>query len=235
MARWGQYGFHDAASPVIEETIFFHDHAMIILAFVLTVVTAACSILLINSYTSRYTREAQVIEIIWTVLPGLILIFLALPSLRLLYILDERYDDSSLILKVTGHQWYWNYEYEQLSNSSPVNFDSYILATDTLTSGQFRLLEVDNRVVIPTDLPIKTLITSEDVIHSWAIPSIGVKVDAIPGRLNQVTFRASYPGVFYGQCSEICGVNHSFIPIVVEALDSVRDFSEWYTKTALTN
>ena len=230
MARWGQFGFNDAASPIIEELIYFHDHAIIILILITTLIIVISGSLLINTYTSRYTREAQLIEIIWTVLPGIILIFLALPSLRLLYILDESYDDSSLILKVTGHQWYWSYEYEELEENIVVKFDSYILPTDTLERGQFRLLEVDNRIIIPAELPIKALISSEDVLHSWAIPSLGVKVDAIPGRLNQITFRANYPGIFYGQCSEICGVNHSFIPIVIEALENISDFRDWYTK-----
>nr|QBC73184.1 cytochrome c oxidase subunit II [Lepetodrilus guaymasensis] len=230
MARWGQFGFNDAASPIMEELIYFHDHAMMILILITTLIIVISSSLLINTYTSRYTREAQMIEIIWTVLPGIILIFLALPSLRLLYMLDESYDDSSLILKVTGHQWYWSYEYEELEENMVVKFDSYMLPTDTLESGQFRLLEVDNRIIIPAELPIKALISSEDVLHSWAIPSLGVKVDAIPGRLNQITFRANYPGIFYGQCSEICGVNHSFMPIVIEALENISDFSDWYTK-----
>jgi cytochrome c oxidase subunit 2 len=230
MARWGQFGFNDAASPIIEELIYFHDHAIIILILITTLIIVISGSLLVNTYTSRYTREAQLIEIIWTVLPGIILIFLALPSLRLLYILDESYDDSSLILKVTGHQWYWSYEYEELEENIVVKFDSYILPTDTLERGQFRLLEVDNRIIIPAELPIKALISSEDVLHSWAIPSLGVKVDAIPGRLNQITFRANYPGIFYGQCSEICGVNHSFIPIVIEALENISDFRDWYTK-----
>jgi len=230
MARWGQFGFNDAASPIIEELIYFHDHAIIILILITTLIIVISGSLLINTYTSRYIREAQLIEIIWTVLPGIILIFLALPSLRLLYILDESYDDSSLILKVTGHQWYWSYEYEELEENIVVKFDSYILPTDTLERGQFRLLEVDNRIIILAELPIKALISSEDVLHSWAIPSLGVKVDAIPGRLNQITFRANYPGIFYGQCSEICGVNHSFIPIVIEALENISDFRDWYTK-----
>nr|BAU24803.1 cytochrome_c_oxidase_subunit_2 [Lepetodrilus nux] len=230
MARWGQFGFNDAASPIMEELIYFHDHAMLILILITTLIVVISASLLVNSYTSRYTREAQLIEIIWTVLPGITLIFLALPSLRLLYMLDESYDDSSLILKVTGHQWYWSYEYEELEENMVVKFDSYMLPTDTLESGQFRLLEVDNRIIIPAELPIKALISSDDVLHSWAIPSLGVKVDAIPGRLNQITFRANYPGIFYGQCSEICGVNHSFMPIVIEALENISDFSDWYTK-----
>nr|QFG71043.1 cytochrome c oxidase subunit II [Pseudorimula sp. RSIO35641] len=234
MARWGQLGFIDAASPIMEELIYFHDHAMLILILITTLITIISISLLTNSFTSRYTREAQMIEIFWTILPGVILIFLALPSLRLLYMLDESYDDSSLILKVTGHQWYWSYEYEELEENMMVKFDAYMLPTNTLESGQFRLLEVDNRVVIPANLPVKALISSEDVLHSWAVPALGLKVDAIPGRLNQITFQANYPGIFYGQCSEICGVNHSFMPIVIEALENITDFSDWYTKMADT-
>ena len=234
MARWGQYGFIDAASPIIEELIYFHDHAILILILITTLICVISISLLVNTFTSRYTREAQIIEIFWTVLPGVILVFLALPSLRLLYILDESYDDSSLILKVTGHQWYWRYEYEELEENTVVKFDSYILPADTLKTGLFRLLETDNRVVIPANLPVKALISSEDVLHSWAVPALGVKVDAIPGRLNQISFQTNYPGIFFGQCSEICGVNHSFMPIVIEALEDIKDFRDWYTKIANT-
>nr|QBC73212.1 cytochrome c oxidase subunit II [Pseudococculinidae sp. MNHN-IM-2013-40847] len=230
MARWGQLGFQDAASPLMEELIYFHDHALLILVIIISFIVMASSYLLMNSFSSRFTREAQMIETIWTILPAIILIFLALPSLRLLYMMDESYDDSSLVVKVTGHQWYWSYEYEELEDDIPVQFDSYMLSSDTLESGQFRLLEVDNRMIIPTDLAVKALITSEDVIHSWAVPSLGVKVDAIPGRLNQISFHTMYPGIFYGQCSEICGVNHSFMPIVIEAIEDISDFTDWYSQ-----
>nr|QRW36450.1 cytochrome c oxidase subunit II [Notocrater youngi] len=229
MAQWGQLGFNDAASPLMEELTHFHDHAMTILVLIISFIVCASIFLLTNTFSSRFTHEAQMIEIIWTVLPSIILIFLALPSLRLLYMLDEAYDNASMTIKVSGHQWYWSYEYEELEKDMMVSFDSYMIPTDELESGDFRLLEVDNRITVPTDLPIKALITSEDVIHSWAVPTLGVKVDAVPGRLNQVTFRVMYPGVFYGQCSEICGANHSFMPIVIEALQDIDDFSDWYT------
>lgn len=234
MARWGQLGFQDAASPLIEELIYFHDHALIILVLIISFITVASGYLLVNTFSSRFTREAQLIETVWTILPAIVLLFLALPSLRLLYILDESYDDSSLIIKVTGHQWYWSYEYEELEDDILVRFDAYILPTTELERGQFRLLEVDNRIAIPTNLAIKALITSEDVIHSWTVPSLGVKVDAIPGRLNQITFHAIYPGIFYGQCSEICGINHSFIPIVIEAIEDISDFSDWYAQSSIS-
>jgi len=222
MSLWGQWGFQDAASPLIEELIFFHDHAMIILVMIISLVGYAAFSLILNTYTCRSLVEGQEIETIWTVIPAIILIFLALPSLRLLYLLDE-VGDCSLTVKSIGHQWYWSYEYSDFLN---IEFDSYIVPTNELERGDFRLLEVDHRVVLPTQTDIRVLVTSADVIHSWTVPSLGVKADAVPGRLNQLRFYVKYPGVFYGQCSEICGANHSFIPIVVEAVP-LKNFMEW--------
>jgi len=144
---------------------------------------------------------------------------LALPSLRLLYLLDE-INDSALTLKVVGHQWYWSYEY---SDFLDVDYDSYIIPFDDLSSGDYRLLEVDHRTVVPFSVDVRVLVSAADVLHSWTVPSLGVKADAVPGRLNQLSFFCSRSGVFYGQCSEICGANHSFIPIVVESV-SIGDF-----------
>jgi len=222
MALWGQLRFQDASSPLIEQLIFFHDHAILILVLIITVVGYAYISLLTNSFSSRYIVEGQEIETIWTILPGIILLFLALPSLRLLYLLDEILD-CRLTIKTVGHQWYWSYEYSDFLN---LEFDSYILPTEELDAGGFRLLDVDNRVVVPTETSIRLLITSADVIHSWAVPTLGIKTDAIPGRLNQTSFFIKYPGVYYGQCSEICGANHSFIPIVLEAV-VMKDFTSW--------
>ena len=222
MSLWGQLGFQDAASPLIEELIFFHDHAMIILVIIISLVGYAAVSLIVNKYTCRSLVEGQSIETIWTIIPAFILIFLALPSLRLLYLLDE-IGDCRLTVKRIGHQWYWSYEYSDYSN---IEFDSYIVPTNELEPGDFRLLEVDHRVVLPTQTDLRVLVTSADVIHSWTVPSLGVKVDAIPGRLNQLGFFIKYPGVFYGQCSEICGANHSFMPIVVEAVP-LKNFLEW--------
>jgi cytochrome c oxidase subunit 2 len=160
------------------------------------------------------------LECIWTVLPALILIQVALPSLVLLYTLEESIfnDEIRVNLKVVGHQWYWNYSYPDLSLNSGdvVQYDSYITPTNLLNPGEFRLLEVDNRVVLPSLLPVRILITRADVLHAWTIPRLGVKADAVPGRLNQLNMQANIEGVFYGQCSEICGANHRFIPIVAE-------------------
>nr|WIM50831.1 cytochrome c oxidase subunit II [Conus ventricosus] len=222
MSLWGQLGFQDAASALMEEMIFFHDHAMMILVMIISLVGYAAVSLMLSKYTCRSLVEGQEIETIWTIVPAIILVFLALPSLRLLYLLDE-ISDCSLTVKSIGHQWYWSYEYSDFSN---IEFDSYMVPTDELEVGDFRLLEVDHRVVLPTQTDIRVLVTSADVIHSWTVPSLGVKVDAIPGRLNQLGFFVKHPGVFYGQCSEICGANHSFMPIVVEAIP-LANFMEW--------
>nr|YP_010414996.1 cytochrome c oxidase subunit II [Littoraria intermedia]URW97518.1 cytochrome c oxidase subunit II [Littoraria intermedia] len=222
MSLWGQWGFQDAASPLMEELIFFHDHAMMILVMIISLVGYAALSLMLNKYTCRSLVEGQEIETIWTIIPAIILIFLALPSLRLLYLLDE-VGDCSLTVKSVGHQWYWSYEYSDFLN---IEFDSYMVPTNELESGDFRLLEVDHRVVLPTQTDIRVLVTSADVIHSWTVPSLGIKADAVPGRLNQLSFYIKYPGVFYGQCSEICGANHSFMPIVVEAVP-LKNFVEW--------
>lgn len=222
MSFWGQLGFQDAASPIMEELIFFHDHAITILVIIISLVGYAALSLIINKYTCRSLVEGQQIETIWTIVPAFILIFLALPSLRLLYLLDE-VGDCNLTLKRIGHQWYWSYEYSDFLN---IEFDSYIIPTRDLESGDYRLLEVDHRIVLPVNTDIRVLVTSADVIHSWTVPSLGVKADSIPGRLNQLRFFIKYPGVFYGQCSEICGANHSFIPIVVEAVP-LEHFINW--------
>nr|QHD26806.1 cytochrome c oxidase subunit 2 [Melo melo] len=227
MSLWGQLGFQDAASPLMEELIFFHDHAMMILIMIISLVGYAALSLMLNKYSCRSLVEGQEIETIWTIIPAFILIFLALPSLRLLYLLDE-IGDCSLTVKSIGHQWYWSYEY---SDFLSIEFDSYMIPTNELEPGDFRLLEVDHRVVLPTETDIRILVTSADVIHSWAVPSLGVKADAIPGRLNQLSFFVKYPGVFYGQCSEICGANHSFMPIVLEALP-LKNFMEWVVNTS---
>lgn len=222
MAHWGQLLFQDAASPIILQLTSFHDHAIVILTLVVSVVVYIFLALLSNKYTSRSFSEAQEIETVWTILPAILLLFLALPSLRLLYLTDE-INSPSVTIKAIGHQWYWRYEYSDFPN---IQFDSYILPTSELRTGEFRILEVDNRVVIPIQLEIRILITAADVIHSWTIPSLGVKIDAIPGRLNQLGFTVRRPGVYYGQCSEICGANHSFIPIAIEVVDT-KSFIKW--------
>jgi len=219
---WGQLLLQDAASPIILQLISFHDHTLIILSLVLTVVTYALIIIIFNKLSNRYLLDAQYIETVWTILPAIILLFLALPSLRLLYLTDEL-RNPNITLKAIGHQWYWRYEYTDFTN---VELDSYILPTSDLSPGIYRLLEVDNRVVIPIQTDIRILVTAADVIHAWTIPALGLKVDAVPGRLNQLRVLINMPGIYYGQCSEICGANHSFIPISIEVVNLKR-FTTW--------
>jgi len=225
MSTWGQLILQDAASPIIFQLTTLHDHAILIVTIVVTFVSYILIRLIISRLTSRQLLEANTLETIWTILPAVILIFLALPSLRLLYLIDEIPNPQSSI-KAIGRQWYWSYEY--LDDDKIKSFDSIIKKSPdlNLANGDFRLLEVEQRAVLPILTEVQLLTTSSDVIHSWAIPRLGVKVDAIPGRQNQIGFYITRPGVFYGQCSEICGTDHSFIPIVVEAI-SFKDFTTW--------
>nr|BBD71082.1 cytochrome c oxidase subunit II [Glaucosoma buergeri] len=222
MAHPAQLGFQDAASPLMEELLHFHDHAVMILILISVFVLYIIVTMLSTKFTDLLTLDSQEVEIVWTVLPAVILILIALPSLRILYLMDE-INDPHLTIKAMGHQWYWSYEYTDFED---LQFDSYMVPTQDLTPGQFRLLEADHRMVIPVESPIRMLISAEDVLHSWAVPALGVKMDAVPGRLNQAAFIASRVGVFYGQCSEICGANHSFMPIVVEAVP-LEHFESW--------
>nr|AOR87175.1 cytochrome c oxidase subunit II [Xystodesmus sp. YD-2016] len=220
MATWGDLMFQDSVSPLMEQLIFFHDHALLILLLITSLVIYVIYVLATSMVLNRFLLEGQEIEMIWTVFPAVILVFIAFPSLRLLYLLDE-VSSSALTLKVLGHQWYWSYEY---SDFGQLEFDSYMSADDS--GSDFRLLDVDNRIVLPVGCMIRSLISSVDVIHSWAVPSIGVKLDAVPGRLNQVSFFFERGGLWYGQCSEICGANHSFMPIVIESV-TVGGFLSW--------
>jgi len=170
-------------------------------------------IVYLKNYSNEF-QEHQLIEFLWTLFPGVILIFLAIPSLKTLYFLDESIF-RFLTLKILGHQWYWSYEYSDFKDFS---FDSYIVPTNDLKIGQFRLLESSNVLILPMKIITRLLISSTDVIHSWTIPRIGVKVDAMPGRLNQAFCFPLFSGNFYGQCSEICGTLHSFIPIKLEVV-----------------
>nr|AOT81714.1 cytochrome c oxidase subunit II [Siren intermedia texana] len=222
MAYPSQLGFQDAASPIMEELLHFHDHALMAVFLISTLVLYIITIMMTTKLTNTNAMDAQEIEMVWTIMPAIILIVIALPSLRILYLMDE-ISNPHLTVKAIGHQWYWSYEFTDYEN---LTFDSYMIPTQDLLSGQFRLLEVDNRMIVPMESPIRMLISSEDVLHSWALPSMGVKTDAIPGRLNQTTFIASRPGVYYGQCSEICGANHSFMPIVVETTP-LNSFQSW--------
>nr|YP_010164601.1 cytochrome c oxidase subunit II [Muraenesox cinereus]QRM91338.1 cytochrome c oxidase subunit II [Muraenesox cinereus] len=222
MAHPSQLGFQDAASPVMEEMLHFHDHALMIIFLISTLVLYIIVAMVTGELTDVYTNDSQGIEIVWTILPAIILILIALPSLRILYLMDE-ISDPHLTVKAIGHQWYWSYEYTDYED---LTFDSYMIPTQDLSPGQFRLLETDHRMVVPMDSPVRVLVTADDVLHSWAVPALGVKMDGVPGRLNQTAFVTSRPGIYYGQCSEICGANHSFMPIVVEAVP-LQHFENW--------
>nr|AZZ71349.1 cytochrome c oxidase subunit II [Holbrookia lacerata]AZZ71439.1 cytochrome c oxidase subunit II [Holbrookia lacerata]AZZ71452.1 cytochrome c oxidase subunit II [Holbrookia lacerata]AZZ71465.1 cytochrome c oxidase subunit II [Holbrookia lacerata]AZZ71475.1 cytochrome c oxidase subunit II [Holbrookia lacerata] len=224
MAHPSQLGFQDAASPIMEELLHFHDHALMIVFLISALVLYTITVMMTTTLTHTNTMDAQEVEMIWTILPAIILVLIALPSLRILYLMDE-INNPHLTIKTLGHQWYWSYEYTDYEDLS---FDSYMVPSTDLDMGMFRLLEVDNRMVVPMESPIRMLVSAEDVLHSWAVPSLGIKTDAIPGRLNQTTFITSHPGLFYGQCSEICGSNHSFMPIVVEAVP-LQHFENWST------
>nr|AQP27812.1 cytochrome c oxidase subunit 2 [Astalotermes sp. B TB-2017] len=215
----------DSASPIMEQLIYFHDHALMIMLMIITTVFYTMISIIQNKQTSRFILEGQMIETLWTIAPAIILVFIAMPSLRLLYLMDEIHSPV-LTLKTVGHQWYWSYEY---SDFTKLEFDSYMIQQEDLQLDTFRLLDTDNRVVLPMNSPIRMIVTAADVLHSWTVPSLGVKTDATPGRLNQVSFSINRPGILYGQCSEICGANHSFMPITIESV-STNQFINWVSK-----
>nr|YP_009351380.1 cytochrome c oxidase subunit II [Nasutitermes latifrons]AQP29429.1 cytochrome c oxidase subunit 2 [Nasutitermes latifrons] len=225
MATWLNLTLQDSASPVMEQLIFFHDHALMIMLMIITAVFYTMIMIIQNKQTSRFILEGQMIETLWTIAPAIILVFIAIPSLRLLYLMDEIHYPV-MTLKTVGHQWYWSYEY---SDFTKLEFDSYMVQQEDQPINSFRLLDTDNRVVLPMNSPVRMIVTAADVLHSWTVPSLGVKTDATPGRLNQISFSINRPGLLYGQCSEICGANHSFMPIVIESV-STNQFINWVSK-----
>nr|AIY61570.1 cytochrome c oxidase subunit 2 [Prorhinotermes canalifrons]QOE88767.1 cytochrome c oxidase subunit II [Prorhinotermes canalifrons] len=229
MPTWLMIGLQDSASPIMEQLIFFHDHVLMIMLMITTTVLYMMTMLAHNKNTSRFMLEGQLIETTWTIAPAVILVFIAMPSLRLLYLMDEIHNPA-LTLSAVGHQWYWSYEY---SDFTKLEFDSYMVPQEEYQSGTFRLLDTDNRITLPTSSPIRMIVTAADVLHSWTIPSLGVKTDATPGRLNQTSFSINRPGILYGQCSEICGANHSFMPIVIESV-SANSFINWVSNLSET-
>lgn len=225
---WGQFGLQDANSPIIEELIFLHDFINIILLFIIRFVGYIMLAMVLNKCINKRLLESQMIECIWTIIPAVVLVQIAMPSLLLLYMLDESID-SSLTVKVLGHQWYWSYEYSDfwaIPGGPSVEFDAYMVPVREIEYRLHRLLDTDNRIVLPFNVHVRVLISSADVLHAWSVPAIGVKADAIPGRLNQVKFIAQRAGLFFGQCSEICGANHRFMPIVLEVV-SPKLFLSW--------
>lgn len=227
-----QLGFQEPATTSMEGIYTFNLHLLFIIISIVILVGWLLFLVLKNfteidnSSVADFTHS-NAVEIIWTSVPALILLSLASPSFSLLYSLDE-ISSPELTLKILGHQWYWSYEisdFNSCSGTKNLKYSSYMLSDSFLKEsslGLFRNLETNKRVVLPTDTHLRLLITAVDVLHSWTIPSFGVKVDACPGRLNQANLFIKRFGVFFGQCSEICGVNHGFMPIVVLAVPSVR-------------
>nr|YP_010564743.1 cytochrome c oxidase subunit II [Volucella liupanshanensis]UZA61146.1 cytochrome c oxidase subunit II [Volucella liupanshanensis] len=222
MSTWANLNLQNSASPLMEQLTFFHDHTLMILSMITMMVGYMMFMLFFNNFNNRYLLHGQTIEVIWTILPTIILLFIAFPSLRLLYLLDE-INEPMITLKSIGHQWYWSYEYSDFLN---IEFDSYMIPSNELNNNMFRLLDVDNRIILPMNSQIRILVTAADVLHSWTIPALGVKIDGTPGRLNQTNFLINRPGLFFGQCSEICGANHSFMPIVIESIP-MNYFIKW--------
>ena len=230
--------FQDPATPVMEGIIHLHNDIMFFLiAIGIMTFWVLFRVVYVfdekRSFVPSKMVHGTTIEMIWTITPALVLMIIALPSFALLYAMDEVIQPF-FSLKIIGHQWYWSYEYPGFHPTESVAFDSYMLPEEDLEVGNLRLLEVDNRVVLPIMTHIRLLITGADVLHCWAIPSFGVKMDACPGRLNQTGIFIQREGSFYGQCSEICGVNHGFMPIVVEGVTS-SIFQSWLKQSTLMN
>nr|AAP14650.1 cytochrome c oxidase subunit II [Pachypsylla venusta] len=217
---WFKISFYDNASPTMEQLSIFHDYAMLIIVTILSTVFFIMTKMIMNKFTSTTILENQLIELVWTLIPTVILAFIALPSLHLLYIMDELINPM-LTIKILGHQWFWSYEYNDFNN---IEFDSYMNPESTL-----RLLEVDNSTPMPLNCQTRLIASSFDVLHSWTVPSMGIKMDATPGRLNQMSLFTNRTGSFFGQCSEICGINHSFMPIVVDVIP-IKYFISWIKK-----
>lgn len=224
-----QMGFQDAASPVMHDAVAFHDLVLWIIVAISIFVTLLLIYVCVRYYRKVNTVPSKtshntLIEILWTAIPVLILVVIAVPSLRLLYKADV-VPESDMTVKVIGYQWYWGYQYP---DHDGIAFDSYMIADEDIdvSKGQVRLLEVDNRLVLPVDTTIRIQLTAADVIHALAIPALALKKDAVPGRLNETWVKIEKPGIYRGQCSELCGVGHGFMPIVIEAV-SKEDFKKW--------
>jgi cytochrome c oxidase subunit 2 len=222
-----QLGLQDSASPVMDNVIWFHDF----LLWLVTIITLFVLALLVwvmvkfnakaNPMPSRTTHNT-LLEVAWTVVPVIILVAIAIPSFRLLFY-QQTLPPADLTIKATGKQWYWSYNYPDHGN---FEFDSLLVQEKDLQPGQPRLLAVDNEVVVPVNKVVRVLTTAADVIHAFTVPSFGIKIDSIPGRVNETWFRATREGVYYGQCSELCGKDHAFMPIAVRVV-SDRDFATW--------
>ena len=231
-----QMDFRPSATPVMDDIVDFHNLLLVIEVLIVLFVLGLMVYICVkfnakaNPVPSKTTHNVF-LEVVWTVIPIIILIVITVPSVKLLVFMDKAPKDKvEMTLKVIGHQWYWSYEYPDAGNLA---FDSNIIPDEEIdaSKGQIRLLEVDNRIAIPVDTTIRVIMTSEDVLHNWAVPAFGIKMDTVPGRINEAWIRvpAARAGVYRGQCSELCGVNHGYMPIVIEA-KSKQDFAKWLDK-----
>nr|QSV12563.1 cytochrome c oxidase subunit II [Dolichoris vasculosae] len=225
MAFWGQLSLQNPATPLAQQMDLFHDLNMTVCLWIFASVIYFATYVLINKGYDYNYLHSEFLETLWLVLPVIAMTILTFPSLYLLYMVDTEAENPLFTVKAIGHQWYWTYEYNDIVNKE---FDSYML-TKMSKKWMFRLLDVDNFMVLPMKSSIRLLTTSTDVIHAFAVPSLGIKVDAVPGRINQMNLYVSRPGVYFGQCSEICGVNHSFMPIGIEVI-SMKNFLTWLKK-----
>lgn len=221
-----QIGFQSAASPIMEGIVQMHNLLLIIITSIGVLVTALLLFALYRFRASRNPVPSQIshhtlLEVIWTLLPVLILVVIGIPSLKLMFF-ASKIENADLTVKAIGHQWYWSYEYPE----EQVQYDSLMIETKDLKPGQLRLLAVDNEIVVPAGKTVRMVVTSADVLHSFAVPSLGIKKDAVPGRLNETWFRIEKEGTYYGQCSELCGVKHGFMPIAVKVV-SQQQYNDW--------
>nr|CDR49930.1 Cytochrome c oxidase subunit 2 [Xenophyes cascus] len=222
MTTWSNFNFQDSCSPLSEQLVLFHDRILVITILIYMFVSYLLLATTLSQLMDRYTMKEEWVESIWTLIPALILLIMAFPSLHLLYLMDDMLAPS-LTMKIIGHQWYWSHEY---SDFPYIEFDSYMEPTLSKINSNYRLLDINNKLTLPLNVSMRMIITSQDVLHSWTVPSLGIKVDAVPGRLNQMETTITRPGYYYGQCSEICGINHSFMPICVESLP-LKSFLLW--------
>ena len=221
-----ELGMQPSASLTAERMVSFHTMLLWIITFIALFVLVLLAYVIWRFRASRHpvpTKRAHntIIEVLWTVIPIMILVIIAIPSFKLLYYVDIT-PPSQLTVKATGHQWYWSYEF----SDSKVTFDSQMIDDDSLKPGQIRLLDVDNRLVLPINTYVRVLVASDDVIHAWVVPALGLQINAVPGRLNEIWVNIEREGVYYGQCTQLCGVNHGFMPIAVEAV-SQDAFTKW--------
>ena len=225
-----QLGFQNPASDSMRDIVSFHNNLLLpiiiaISVFVLFLMLYACVRFRASANPNPSKRTHNVtVEILWTLIPCLILIVMAVPSFKILYKQDT-IPKADLTIKAVGYQWYWGYEYPDEN----IIFDSYMIEEKDLKSDQPRLLSVDNEVVVPVNKVVKVLITANDVLHAWALPAFGVKRDAVPGRINETWFKAEKEGTYYGQCSELCGIKHAFMPITVKVV-SDEEYQEWLSE-----